>query len=653
MAQSTEEVPNLTGMVTDPDLFPSKLPEGVQKTSEWYAHRRTYRDGRQVWEFFKRKSGGGPVGADGKPGDAVAATIETEVPAIKEKWDKEQAEAAKPPATVSAPPTQPNIVTRNPDGSLATQPNPNYTPPSGSTAKDWRTEGTPLPGGGFDNSKPIMAAYVNGQRTGETRQPTAGELKDWNEAGQMTRNPGGKTDAQIDTERRQQDADARAAADRNKPSVTIKEDASGQLVAISVYPDGRPSTTESLGVRGTPQQVKGPDGTTYERGPDGTYKPAAGIPTAGAGLKNVDPFVPDYTKPDLGIGAWSTAQRQKIGKPANQGGITQKEYEEAATAAHQQATVTIQNVTAATSVQRQQVQDQRAEAARRVDQSQADATAGEKAESDLWKYTTPGSAAIMGVAPFTMMQRRGAAGLYGDRQVADPQLHPMFQGMLAQGQAVSAAPPAAPTQPSAVAPVPPSAAELEAQRQQVMAANQAAVAPLLSPPPTAATAPVTAPTAAPGPAVPRIRFRNARTGEIREMAPMELDALPDVADWMALDPNAAAGVFTPQQGNPQPSAAPPPIPMPVNIPYPTSPGLESSAPPQDAGMFGWVNNAVPMGAQPPAPQPTPPTNEGPMLPGMQALMRPQFDPMPTVARLRAMGMSSEAIALALKEEGLL
>lgn len=73
-------------------------------------------------------------------------------------------------------------------------------------------------------------------------------------------------------------AGVQAAADRNKPVVTIKEDASGRLVSIQTFPDGRTPVITPLGVQGTPQQVKGPDGNTYERGADGTYKPVVGVP---------------------------------------------------------------------------------------------------------------------------------------------------------------------------------------------------------------------------------------------------------------------------------------------------------------------------------------------------------------------------------------
>lgn len=77
---------------------------------------------------------------------------------------------------------------------------------------------------------------------------------------------------------RQQEADARAEADRNKPTVTIKEDGSGGFVSIQTFPDGRQPVVKPIeGIKGTPAQIK-EGGVTYERQPDGTYKPAQGIP---------------------------------------------------------------------------------------------------------------------------------------------------------------------------------------------------------------------------------------------------------------------------------------------------------------------------------------------------------------------------------------
>lgn len=59
-----------------------------------------------------------------------------------------------------------------------------------------RVEGTPIPGGGFDNTKPIMVARdANGNQVGQARPLNADERQQW----ERDKN-GGKTDAQIQAE---------------------------------------------------------------------------------------------------------------------------------------------------------------------------------------------------------------------------------------------------------------------------------------------------------------------------------------------------------------------------------------------------------------------------------------------------------------------
>jgi len=65
----------------------------------------------------------------------------------------------------------------------------------------------------------------------------------------------------------------------NRGTTTLKDDGQGGLVAITTYPDGRAPTSAPVpGVRGKPDQVT-VGGQLYERQPDGTYKPAVGLPT--------------------------------------------------------------------------------------------------------------------------------------------------------------------------------------------------------------------------------------------------------------------------------------------------------------------------------------------------------------------------------------
>lgn len=86
--------------------------------------------------------------------------------------------------------------------------------------------------------------------------------------------------AEADRKRNQDRQDA-ADAERNRPTTTIKDDGKGGLVAIQTYPDGRaPVTTPIPGVTGKPDQVT-VNGVVYERGADGSYAPAKGLPTTG------------------------------------------------------------------------------------------------------------------------------------------------------------------------------------------------------------------------------------------------------------------------------------------------------------------------------------------------------------------------------------
>ncbi len=298
----------------------------------YYAYERRYADGRVVTQYFKR---GAPLPAGQQPKDPVVRE-ETITDKEQERRFKEQKETAKP-EPVTAPPTQPNIVTRDPaTGNLVTTPNPNYTPPAGAAGtKEWRPEGTPDGRGGFDNSKPIMAAYVNGQRTGETRQPTGDELKDWYTAAELTRN-NGKTDAQIEAERK---ANKPAAADNvGTPTGNVRQSTAGGTTTKEVeyvLPDGRkewrtqtasdpqaeaernrPDTkTETVTKNGvvytrqvtTPKDGSAPTIRTF--GPDGKELPG-GIP-GDAQIANAPPFNPDWNKPALGLIEYASAVRAR------------------------------------------------------------------------------------------------------------------------------------------------------------------------------------------------------------------------------------------------------------------------------------------------------------------------------------------------------
>jgi hypothetical protein len=134
----------------------------------------------------------------------------------------------------------------------------------GTATKEWRTEGTPDGQGGYDNSRPVMAAYVNGQRTGETRQPTAKELEDWNLASQMTRNPGGKTDAQIAAERPKETREPIQGNDgKTYTKVTRADPATGKVETFYENANGVKVDLPGEPGKDTRESIRGKDGKAY------------------------------------------------------------------------------------------------------------------------------------------------------------------------------------------------------------------------------------------------------------------------------------------------------------------------------------------------------------------------------------------------------
>lgn len=89
-----EEIASKTGFVEDPDLWPqSGLPPGVERDAKkWYAHKRTYKNGRVVWEFYRR---GRPLPAGQQASDPVSAKMETVDTKAEEEWKKEQEKAER------------------------------------------------------------------------------------------------------------------------------------------------------------------------------------------------------------------------------------------------------------------------------------------------------------------------------------------------------------------------------------------------------------------------------------------------------------------------------------------------------------------------------------------------------------------------------
>jgi len=95
-----ERVPGRSRVLDGPKIPKEvELPSGVERNEKWYAWEHVLRDGRTVYEFYKRASG--PV-VDGKPQDPVVAVVEGPPNVLQQQeWKKEQEKAEKPPPTPS------------------------------------------------------------------------------------------------------------------------------------------------------------------------------------------------------------------------------------------------------------------------------------------------------------------------------------------------------------------------------------------------------------------------------------------------------------------------------------------------------------------------------------------------------------------------
>ena len=262
---------------------------------------------------------------------------------------------------------RPAMVTEYEDGTLKYD---EIKPTTAQGTKEWRTEGTPDPNapGGYDNSRPIMAAYVNGQRTGETRQPTGDELRDWRIAQQ-----GGKTDAEIraerDAQQAQQPTTVRVPVEghpgiylvtRKNPQTnqtdTIYENEAGQKVP---QPAAAPSYSVSQRtingqtytiITKTPKDGSPPTITNY--GPDG--QSVSALPSEGVGnIPGLPTYVPDLTKP--GAGLFEYAKQLDEFMKANPS-FTWEKRQQVLEAAQKQASTVVQEFNTGAAILREQYQ---------------------------------------------------------------------------------------------------------------------------------------------------------------------------------------------------------------------------------------------------------------------------------------------------------
>lgn len=187
-----------------------------------------------------------------------------------------------------------------------------------------RTEGSPLPGGGFDNESPVWVVRGPGNvMVGQPRALTDDERKAWNLSRERARNPGGKTDEEV---RAGQTATKRAPIEGHP----------GVYLITTVNP--QTSQTEShyeneQGAR-VPQPADIKPGTIVKGGgangedvqavtdpATGTIKyqpiPGAQVPAENRPIPSGAPvYRPDYNQDDLGLGSYNeqllAAQRAGI-----------------------------------------------------------------------------------------------------------------------------------------------------------------------------------------------------------------------------------------------------------------------------------------------------------------------------------------------------
>lgn len=474
--------------------------------------------------------------------------------------------------------------------------------PQGSTTQ---TEGTPLPGGGFDNERPLMVTRGPDGKVIESRELTDPEARKWREDRERARN-GGKTDAEM-----------RADADRNKPGApTLKPDGKGGTIAVQTMPDGSIKTTPLPGVpsdKPTPDRVT-VEGVVYERGADGTYKPAAGIPAPTKGGKlplGVKP--PVFTRGN--VGAELTRFNQELDQAVGRGEISKEDATGFYTTYHQAAQTFLSEQNNSDS------QDATASGQQLTQRSQNMTQAGNRlnwansafqnaANADQQMLLGAGTTGKSALVPLLTLQAglANAAGGLRDQPEVEVRRYPASIQPVAA--ATNAAAPAAGGKPAPL--IKPNQPVSAAQASAVAAQARARDAGGVPTPGEPGGPPLATPTNAPS--TPRIAFRNVKTGAVKEMTPMELDAQPDVADWTPVAGNTSPEALPPQAQGPMPSVNPV-TGEPTGLGTPPA-GVSPSVKPDGTPDFGSPDMVILPGAAPKPPASSAPAGPTPVdMPG--------------------------------------
>lgn len=469
MAQSDERVPGLGGLIEPIELDNAilkgvQLPPAVKENpQQFYVQWYTTRDGRTFFEFYQYGAGG--KGADGRPNpDPIYGGGPVEGnpnPAQVEKWEKEQKEAAKPAPTVNVNGVPSVVVGKDAQGRDIYAPVQTPTGPATATATTPRTPS--------QEAADAKATREEAERKRNRELPADQDPADETDEERRKRAQDriaqqGRDEETARQRKRQEEADARAAAERMKPATTIlaiNGERYTQIVTPSATPGGEPKIEfrgpDGKAIPRLPAEITpgtvikggGPNGEDVQAvvGTDGriSFQPIPGAPTPGAGLKNIPPWQPDPTKPDLGISERATQLAPLIGKPADQGGISKEEYDEAIKRDHALAATTLTNLVNAHTTATAEVARERAEVGRRQTQASGDYTNDRDAALKI--AMSAGEGGFGALLPYFAGGRRGAETLAGGTaEIPKVPPLPWLTNLMAQVQ--GGAPGASPQQPA-------------------------------------------------------------------------------------------------------------------------------------------------------------------------------------------------------------
>lgn len=209
------------------------------------------------------------IGADGSPisqiGDARGQDDD-----VATKW--KQGQQAPPTRSINGVPHQ--VVGKDANGQDIWAPVQTTTGTATSTATQMpsdavpRVEGTPLPGGGFDNEQPVQVWRRPDGTVVKTEPLTPDERKKWDEDRQRSRNPGAKSDSEIKTETDRAEA-TRKADDGTVVDVTYSGTGKNRK-KVTTYKSGRKTTEDAATAAVAVSTTYDPDGTKVTKYDDGT-----------------------------------------------------------------------------------------------------------------------------------------------------------------------------------------------------------------------------------------------------------------------------------------------------------------------------------------------------------------------------------------------